>query len=93
VEPYPKSFATELHDDAISLERGSGEVQLTPFEGVAPRKYFDLFFAPSGVRKAENGKFKKWEEKHAEPRFVSQGSAYLPNEVNFIISKSNVIIK
>ncbi|HEY4280558.1 MAG TPA: anti-phage dCTP deaminase [Conexibacter sp.] len=51
VEPYAKSLALELHDDAIELSgrNGSGNatrpVSFTPFSGVAPRRYLQLFDA------------------------------------------------
>jgi deoxycytidylate deaminase len=51
IEPYAKSRAEELHDDAIVVEekalrpnRGSKwKVPFTHFVGIGPRKYFDLF--------------------------------------------------
>ncbi|MTI95758.1 MAG: cytidine deaminase [Firmicutes bacterium] len=48
IEPYPKSMAKDLHDDAIAFtEDGEGEetekVIFEPFVGVAPRKYWILF--------------------------------------------------
>ena len=51
VEPYPKSKAKALHADAISLpdeddeEPGKGppRVVFRAFEGVGPRRFFDLF--------------------------------------------------
>lgn len=57
IEPYPKSQALTLHDDALALEErdgsalddrpptdfSSGKVRLTPFIGVGPRRYFELF--------------------------------------------------
>lgn len=51
IEPYAKSRAEELHNDAIVVEeksrddsRGSRrKVPFTPFVGVGPRRYFDLF--------------------------------------------------
>jgi tRNA(Arg) A34 adenosine deaminase TadA len=51
IEPYAKSRAEELHNDAIVVEEkardeGRGihrRVPFTPFVGVGPRKYFDLF--------------------------------------------------
>jgi deoxycytidylate deaminase len=68
IEPYAKSRAQELHDDAIVVEekavlssRNSHQrVPFTHFVGIGPRKYFDLFSLnlSSGhelVRKA-NGK-------------------------------------
>ncbi len=51
IEPYAKSRAEELHEDAIVVEekaRDEGrssrrKVPFTPFVGVGPRRYFDLF--------------------------------------------------
>lgn len=44
VEPYPKSKASQLHADAISIEKEvSGKVSFLPFVGIAARRYFDLF--------------------------------------------------
>lgn len=51
IEPYAKSRAEELHEDAIVVEEkarddGRGirrKVPFTPFVGVGPRRYFDLF--------------------------------------------------
>jgi len=44
VEPYPKSLASEFHNDAISIEDGDARarVKFEPFVGIAPRRY-DLF--------------------------------------------------
>jgi deoxycytidylate deaminase len=49
IEPYAKSRAEELHEDAIVVEekaikpnRGR-KVPFTHFVGIGPRKYFDLF--------------------------------------------------
>ena len=59
IEPYEKSQALDLHDDAISIydpgdlsspcvhdhnsDRGQRKVIFEPFKGVGPRRYFDLF--------------------------------------------------
>lgn len=48
IEPYDKSLATKLHDDSILLgsqtSKGEkGEVIFLHFEGVAPKRYLDLF--------------------------------------------------
>lgn len=48
IEPYPKSLATELHEDSIVL-CGPDEVidddrvRFEPFVGVGPRRFLDLF--------------------------------------------------
>ncbi len=48
IEPYPKSYATELYRDDIELERTSKEFSLNkvhfePFIGIAPYRYRDFF--------------------------------------------------
>lgn len=51
IEPYPKSKATELHDDAIAVDskdwippsEGGTHVLFRPFVGVAPRLYRRVF--------------------------------------------------
>jgi deoxycytidylate deaminase len=51
IEPYAKSRAEELHEDAIVVEerilgkqsRGQKRVPFTHFVGIGPRRYFDLF--------------------------------------------------
>lgn len=49
IEPYEKSLALDLHHDAIASdsEDCDGRVRFMHFEGVAPRKYQDLFLAVS----------------------------------------------
>lgn len=56
IEPYEKSLALELHHDAIAAdsEDGEGRVRFMHFEGVAPRKYQDLFYSVS-ERKSSKG--------------------------------------
>lgn len=48
IEPYEKSLAVKLHPDAISLDSQGGSSQgkkvlFSHFEGVAPKRYLDLF--------------------------------------------------
>lgn len=55
IEPYEKSLAMELHDDAISTS--PSEISKTifdSFEGVSPRKYPSFFFG-RGERKDNRG--------------------------------------
>lgn len=73
IEPYEKSLASELHSDAISHDvdhevplsewqdpdrNRHRKVSFLHFEGVAPKRYMDLFFAEG--RKDENGKARRW---------------------------------
>jgi len=47
IEPYPKSRAQDLHDDAICFDEAeadkSGKIPFLPFVGIGPRRYLDLF--------------------------------------------------
>jgi len=44
IEPYPKSRASTLFEDSISVEdRRENRVAFRPFVGVAPRRYIDFF--------------------------------------------------
>lgn len=56
IEPYEKSLALELHQDAIAAdyEDAEGRVRFVHFEGVAPRKYQELFLSAS-ERKSQTG--------------------------------------
>jgi deoxycytidylate deaminase len=50
IEPYRKSLATRLHLDSLSEDVNDlGQVRLLQFDGVAPRRFIDLFDA--GTRK------------------------------------------
>lgn len=52
IEPYRKSMATKLHPDALSESvDDQSKVRLIQFDGVAPRRFIDVFEA--GVRKKD----------------------------------------
>ena len=61
LEPYPKSYARELHSDSIEIE-GSEEVskvKFIPFMGISPLRYRDFF--EKGRRKDKStGKIIRW---------------------------------
>jgi cytidine deaminase len=65
LEPYPKSYARQLHSDSIQIEDRSdaNKVSFEPFIGIAPFRYRDLF--EKGRRKDARGEAKKWK---SEPR-------------------------
>lgn len=57
LEPYRKSLATKLHEDAITEnESDTDKVRVMPFDGVAPSRFLRFFSAHPGGRKDENGK-------------------------------------
>lgn len=53
IEPYEKSLALELHDDAIvdNVDDATSKLAFTTFEGVAPRRYQKFFFSTSDRKK------------------------------------------
>lgn len=68
IEPYRKSLAMKLHDDAISESKTAGTdfVKVLPYDGVAPSKYLALFrMKPDGRKK--DGKMIKIIAKDANP--------------------------
>ncbi|MEO5331141.1 MAG: deaminase [Magnetococcus sp. YQC-5] len=63
IEPYPKSKALELHDDAITTSRGDWKppsdggtkVLFTPFVGVAPQLYRRAFMKDRDLKDDSTG--------------------------------------
>lgn len=81
IEPYPKSYAEDLHRDAISLGVGShtGEkVKFSPFIGISPYRFRELF--ERSKRKDQNGKFSQWTEGKPKPIIKYTVATYLTNE-------------
>lgn len=81
LEPYPKSLASRLHSDSISIEkhdRGKyseyGGVNFTHFYGVTPRRYRPLF--KRGSRKDSEGKFLEYIDGLKRPVIDIKFAAY-----------------
>lgn len=66
IEPYAKSYAHALHFDSISLNGEAQKVSFSPFIGISPARYRDLFEA--GRRKSPNGNFLEWKTERPLPR-------------------------
>lgn len=78
IEPYKKSLGTELHYDTITEdEKDDTKVILLPFEGVAPRRFLELF-QMNNIRKDEKGKLNKVNLNIAVPK-VRLSLQSLPN--------------
>lgn len=97
IEPYPKSYATVLHSDAISNDGKSHEskVQFRQFVGIGPRRFIDLFSMrlSSGrtlVRK-QNGKVVDWSRSSAELRVPMTPLSYLDAEVALVTELSDAL--
>jgi deoxycytidylate deaminase len=70
IEPYRKSLAMKLHDDAISeREVDVAKVRILPYDGVAPTKYLKLFRMESDSRKGSDGIMHPINAKSSRPRF------------------------
>lgn len=69
IEPYRKSLATKLHDDAITENENavSRMVRILPYDGVAPSKYYALFHMRPDSRK-KDGKMIRVSPKKARPQ-------------------------
>lgn len=86
VEPYPKSRASELHDDSIALDdvRPARKVLFKPFIGVAARRFFDLFSMKlsAGIEKTrkDGAAAAGWEQSTAKPRVRMSPFSYLQRE-------------
>jgi deoxycytidylate deaminase len=67
IEPYPKSYAEELHSDSIELDapEGSKRVNFQRFIGISPYRYRDLF--EKGKRKYKTGEARKWSRGEGQP--------------------------
>jgi deoxycytidylate deaminase len=88
IEPYAKSKASTLHEDAISIDQEEeGKVPFLPFIGVGPMRYFDLFSLklstgyPIERKRKEDGKLMEWERSKAPLRTQLQPTSYLRREL------------
>ncbi|HEY1083601.1 MAG TPA: anti-phage dCTP deaminase [Prosthecobacter sp.] len=92
IEPYIKSKASEFHDDSIRIDvwetsdsQQHSYVKFEPFEGVGPRRFFELFSMNLGVgtpikRKEPGGKAKKWKLEGSPLRIQMLPMSYLDLE-------------
>ena len=86
VEPYPKSMAEQQHDDAIIVDP-PGEVMdkvvFEPFIGIAPRRYMDVFTAPT-TRQTTDGKPVRGPSSNGVPRTAVPFKAYESTENEYL---------
>lgn len=84
IEPYPKSYAEDLHSDSIILginEDNTDKVQFSPFIGISPYRFRELF--ERGRRKSSTGAFEEWRDGRAKPSVRYTLATYLENEIAF----------
>jgi deoxycytidylate deaminase len=85
IEPYPKSMASRLYPDSITVDgdvEAENSVSFQPFRGIAPRSYARLFEARQ--RKDERGDALRWKEATAEPRLEQFHPAHVFVESSII---------
>lgn len=78
IEPYEKSLALKLHDDAISDSVEDNKVHFQPYEGVSPARY-NAFFKMSSPRKDNQGLALRnniIEAVHVDPQYLDSYHAY-----------------
>lgn len=85
LEPYPKSYAEELHFDSITFNPSEADdkVYFEPFIGISPRRYRDIF--EKKKRKNKDGKILQWTGdptgSKPAPRIEDRSSSYIENEI------------
>lgn len=80
LEPYPKSYASDLHQDSISVDpdRPTDKVNFEAFIGVSPFRYRDLF--EKGKRKYSGGAAQKWNKGQKYPMIEVYYPSYFKAE-------------
>jgi cytidine deaminase len=79
IEPYPKSRAKALHADEIEVEgESASRVVFTPFLGLSPYRYRDIF--QKGRRKDAAGRAQRWYHGEERPLLDVIYPGYLPAE-------------
>lgn len=75
--PYPKSLVKELYPDSIDVDGdgGADRIHFVPFEGIAPRRYMQLFRMRK--RKDDRGNICRWPE---FPVDLTLGDDYIPSK-------------
>lgn len=72
LEPYPKSLALELHDDALvdmtkTADPKNNSVILEPFEGVGPNRFYSVFVRTDDIKVKGTGQQRDFDKKKAIP--------------------------
>jgi tRNA(Arg) A34 adenosine deaminase TadA len=89
VEPYPKSKTKAFYSDSVVLgpvAEGDARVSFEAFEGIGPRRFFDLFsIGPSSgypvKRKAKGGRVREdWTRTASEVRVPLLPNSYMLRE-------------
>ncbi|MDO8262024.1 MAG: anti-phage dCTP deaminase [Gallionella sp.] len=89
IEPYPKSLATTLHSDSVSVKENTAEkmVKFVQYEGVAPQNILRLFrFDPTSRPRKAQGKVIDLDKKIAQPIVTTSLDDYSTHE-QWVIAK------
>jgi len=80
IEPYPKSYAEDLHSDSIKIEGDGtdGKVGFQRFIGISPFRYRELF--EKGKRKYSSGGAQKWNRDEMRPMIEIIYPSYFQSE-------------
>lgn len=81
IEPYPKSYAEQLHKDSIIVgvkKKAKHKVVFAPFIGISPIKFRDIFSRTR--RKDREGQFNEWSEQSPRPIMKFTVATYMENE-------------
>jgi cytidine deaminase len=96
IEPYTKSLTSQLFSDSVAIDEPgkSGKVEFSPFIGVLPRRYADIFRMHS-ERKSGDGLWKQWKPQDARPvlgDYVAPPEARIITE-NFEVGHFNALLR
>jgi cytidine deaminase len=84
IEPYPKSYAIDLHHDSIKLghDREEGKVNFRQFIGISPFRYRDLF--ERSRRKTKEGQAERWHGEFRRPLIDVYFPQYMKAEIEVV---------
>jgi len=84
LEPYPKSYASELHRDSIAVDETDvkDRVRFDAFIGVSPFRYRDLF--EKSRRKHSSGTAQKWNQGSKRPMINIYFPSYFKGEIRVV---------
>jgi deoxycytidylate deaminase len=78
VEPFPKSYAEQLHGDAIVIGRSVDSTKVSFEHGISPFRYRDLFARER--RKNDIGDFEQWADGESRPIIKYTVQNWIVNE-------------
>ncbi|MDE5464399.1 hypothetical protein GWG67_27595 [Bradyrhizobium sp. CSS354] len=84
IEPYPKSYAEELHSDSIEVDGDgkSSRVSFQRFLGISPFRYRELF--EKGKRKYSTGEAQRWNRGVRKPMLDVIFPSYFQAETHIV---------